>query len=420
MTSPQTISEKILSARSGGNARAGDVVVCDVDLVLGTDASAPMAIGYFERMGGTRVHDASRVVFALDHYSPPSSPATKGFHQQVRDFAGKHGVRVYEVGEGISHQIAVERGLAQPGMLVVGADSHTVTCGAVNAFATGVGSSDLAAAMLTGQLWFRVPRSIRVVLDGELAPGVAAKDVALAMVATLGADGAEYHALEFTGPASSRFSIDDRLVLSNLAVEAGAKAAVWERDNVLDVHLARFVDRGEPVVADRDAQYAREVVIDLASLSPTVALPHAPENVVPIERVPETPIHMVFLGTCTGGRVSDYHEAVAVLERGGGKLANGVQLVVTPASSEVERQLAADGTLVKLARMGATITMPGCGACCGTSGVIPGDGMNVLSTANRNFKARMGNRTASIYLASPAACAAAALTGRITDPRSVA
>jgi 3-isopropylmalate/(R)-2-methylmalate dehydratase large subunit len=392
-----------------------------VDLVLGTDASAPMAIDYFERMGGTRVHDPSRVAFALDHYSPPSSPATKGFHQQVRAFAGKHGVPVFDVGEGISHQIAVERGLARPGMLIVGADSHTVTCGAVNAFATGVGSSDLAAAMLTGQLWFRVPQTIRVVLAGTRAPGVAAKDVALAMVSALGADGAGYHALELTGPAARGFSLDDRLVLSNLAVEAGAKAAVWEADETLDTHFAQLgVDGGEPVLADRGAHYARELVLDLASLVPTVALPHSPANVMPIEHAPETPIHMVFLGTCTGGRVADYHEALAVLERGGGRLASGVRLVVTPASSDVERQLAADGTLGKLARMGATITMPGCGACCGTSGVIPSDGMNVLSTANRNFKARMGNATASIYLASPAACAAAALTGRITDPRSFA
>ena len=416
-TPTQTISEKILSAKSGRTARAGDVVVCDVDLVLGTDASAPMAIGYFERMGGTRVHDASRVVFALDHYSPPSSAATKGFHDQVRAFAEKQGVRVYEIGEGISHQIAVERGLAHPGMLIVGADSHTVTCGAVNAFATGVGSSDLAAAMLTGQLWFRVPQTIRVALVGSRAAGVAAKDVALAMVSLLGSGGAEYHALEFTGPSVQDFSLDDRLVLSNLAVEAGAKAAVWEADAVLETHLARFADRGDAVSADQGALYVRDVVLDLSPLVPTVALPHLPENVVPISRAPETPIHMVFLGTCTGGRVADYHEALAVLERGGGKLAKGVHLVVTPASSEVERELAADGTLVKLARMGATITMPGCGACCGTSGVVPSDGMNVISTANRNFKARMGNATASIYLASPAACAAAALTGRLTDPR---
>jgi 3-isopropylmalate/(R)-2-methylmalate dehydratase large subunit len=208
--------------------------------------------------------------------------------------------------------------------------------------------------------------------------------------------------------------------LSNLAVEAGAKAALWHADDVLLAHFTARGDGGiEPVAADAGARYARELVIDLAALTPRVALPHSPENVVPIDAVPNTPIHMVFLGTCTGGRVADYHEALAVLERGGGRLADGVQLVVTPASREVERRLSADGTLDKLARMGAVITTPGCGACCGTSGVIPSDGMNVMSTANRNFKARMGNATASIFLASPATCAAAALAGRIIDPRSV-
>ncbi len=417
---PRTISEKILSAKSGSAARAGDVVVCDVDLVLGTDASAPMAIGYFERMGGTRVHDPSRVVFALDHYAPPSSTRTAGFHDQVRAFGRAQGVRVYEVGEGISHQIAVERRHVRPGELVVGADSHTVTCGALNAFATGVGSSDLAAAMLTGQLWLRVPETIRVVLDGARPAGLAAKDIALAVVAALGTAGAEYCALELAGPTSHQFTLDDRLVLSNLAVEAGAKAALWEADDVLLAHYAgRDGDGIEPVSPDAGARYARELVIDLAALSPRISLPHSPGNVVPVDLAPDTPIHMVYLGTCTGGRVIDYHEAVAVLERGGGRLADGVQLVVTPASREIERQLSADGTLDKLARMGAVITTPGCGACCGTSGVIPSDGMNVISTANRNFKARMGNAKASIYLASPAACAAAALTGRITDPRTV-
>lgn len=418
---PRTISEKILSAKSGSTARAGDVVVCDVDLVLGTDASAPMAIGYFEKMGGTRVHDPSRVIFALDHYTPGSeSDKTAGFHAQVRDFARAQGVRVYEVGEGISHTLAVERGQVRPGQLVVGADSHTVTCGALNAFAIGVGSSDLAATMLTGQLWLRVPETIRVVLDGVRPAGVAAKDVALAIVATLGTDGADYHALELGGPAARDFTLDDRLVLSNLAVEAGAKAAIWEVDDALRSELgARGIDDFEPVSADPRARYAREVGINLATLTPRVALPHSPGNVVPIDAAPDTPIHMVYLGTCTGGRVSDYHEALAVLERGGGHLADGVLLVVTPASREIERQLSADGTLDKLARMGAVITTPGCGACCGTSGVIPSDGMNVISTANRNFKARMGNATAAIYLASPAACAAAALSGRIADPRSV-
>jgi 3-isopropylmalate/(R)-2-methylmalate dehydratase large subunit len=416
----KTISEKVLSARAGVDAMAGDVVVCDVDFILGTDASAPMAIGYFEKMGGTRVHDPNKIFFALDHYSPPSSSATSRFHEQVRAFARENGIRMYEVGEGISHQIAVDRVHVRPGMLVIGADSHTVTCGAMNTFATGIGSSDFAAAMLTGQLWLRVPETIRVVLDGARPKDLAAKDVALAMVGILGADGAEYHALEFGGPSASAFSMDDRQVLSNLAVEAGAKAAIWEADSVLLEYLkSRAADTGAAVTSDPDARFAREIVIDLASLTPRVALPHQPSNVVSIDDVPETPIHMVFVGTCTGGRVSDYHDALATLERGGGRLAPGVQLVVTPASEDVRRTLEADGTLGRLEQMGAIVTTVGCGACCGTSGVIPADGMNVVSTANRNFKARMGNATASIYLASPAACAAAALTGRITDPRSV-
>jgi len=417
---PKTISEKVLSMRSATDAVAGDVVICDVDFILGTDASAPMAISYFEKMGGTHVRDPKRIFFALDHYSPPNSATTSRFHDQVRNFARHNGILAYEVGDGISHQIAVDRAHVRPGMLVVGADSHTVTCGAMNVFATGVGSSDFAAAMLTGQLWLRVPETIRVVIDGSRPRDLAAKDVALTMVSALGADGAEYHAIEFSGSAVADFSIDDRQVLSNLAVEAGAKAAIWDADEVLFNYLnSRGADHGEPVTSDIGARFARELRIDLASLTPRVALPHQPSNVVPIADVPETPIHMVFLGTCTGGRVSDYHDAVAVLERGGSRIASGVQLVVTPASGDVRRTLEADGTLAKLERMGAIVTTAGCGACCGTSGVIPTDGMNVLSTANRNFKARMGNGAASIYLASPAACAAAALTGRITDPRAV-
>lgn len=418
MTRGKTISEKILSAKSNADARAGDIVVCNVDLVVGTDASSPMAIAYFDQMGGARLFDPSRVVFSLDHYSPPSTPKTAAFHEQVRAFAERHGAEVFGVGEGISHQIIAERGRVLPGDLVIGADSHTVTCGALNVFATGVGSSDLAAAMITGKIWLRVPQTIRVRLIGERAAHLTAKDAALAMIAELGAEGANYRALEFSGPGVESFSIDERFVFSNLAVEAGAKAALFDVDTATHDYLAPHpVERA--VSSDADAVFARELVIDLASIGPRVALPHSPNDVAPIDVVAGTPIHMVFLGTCTGGRVSDFHDALDVLRRGGSRVATGVQLVVTPASRDVYLRLMADGSLAELAAMGAVITTPGCGACCGTSGAIPGDGMNVLSTANRNFKARMGNATASIYLASPAACAAAAVTGRITDPRSI-
>jgi 3-isopropylmalate/(R)-2-methylmalate dehydratase large subunit len=426
----KTISEKILSAKSGTDARAGDVVVCDVDLVIGTDASTPMTIGYFEKMGGERLFDASRVVFSLDHYSPPSTPKTAAFHDQVRAFARRHGATVFEVGEGISHQVAPERGRVLPGDLVIGADSHTVTVGALNAFATGLGSSDIAAALITGRTWLRVPETIRVELTGERPPAVAAKDVGLAMIADLGSEGANYQSLEFCGPSVGAFTLDERMVLSNLSVEAGAKAAIWNVDAATSAYLSERVDGwtggqvdGAPtcpsVHPDSDASYSRELRLDLATLSPRVAIPHDPTDVVNVTEAAGTPVHMVFLGTCTGGRVSDFHEAVHVLERAGGRVAPGVQLVVTPASREVLLTLVDDGTLARLTAMGAIVTTPGCGACCGTSGAIPGDGMNVLSTANRNFKARMGNASASIYLASPATCAASAATGRITDPREI-
>ena len=422
----KTISEKILSAKSGVDARAGDVVVCSVDLVIGTDASTPMTIDYFDKMGGERLFDRDRVVFSLDHYSPPSTPRTAAFHDQVREFARRHGATVLEVGEGISHQVAPEQGRVRPGDLVVGADSHTVTCGALNAFATGLGSSDVAAALITGRTWLRVPETIAVELVGARAAGLAAKDVGLAMIATLGGEGANYRAIEFRGSEAGTFSFDERLVLSNLSVEAGAKAAIWEADDVTAAYLsdrtrAALDDdrRDAPISADTDAIYAHRLTIDLAALSPRVAVPHDPTHVVPVGDATGIDVQMVFLGTCTGGRVSDFHEAVHVLERAGGRIAPGVQLVVTPASREVMLTLVDDGTLAKLTAMGAIVTTPGCGACCGTSGAIPGDGMTVLSTANRNFKARMGNATASIYLASPATCAASAATGRITDPRLI-
>lgn len=420
MSGAKTVSEKILSAHAERDARAGDVVVCGVDLVLGTDASAPMAIDYFERMGGARVFDPRRVMFALDHYAPPSSAKTAGFHDRVRSFARHYGIEVNDVGAGISHQIAVEKGRVLAGDLVIGADSHTVTAGALGAFATGAGSSDIAAAMITGEVWLRIPETIKVEITGERPKGVTAKDIALSLVAELGAEGANYQTLELHGEALGTLSLEERLVISNLAVEAGAKAAILPHDELTAAYLAGRTDRQpQPVEPDPGARYARTVVIDLSQSKKVVALPHAPENVVALDDALGTPIKMVFLGTCTGGRVSDFHAALAVLERGGSRIAPGVQLVVTPASREVYSRLIEDGTLAKLTAMGAVITTVGCGACCGTSGAIPGDGVTVLSTANRNFKARMGNPTAPIYLASPEACAAAAITGRITDPAAI-
>lgn len=398
----KTISEKILSAKSGRDARAGDVVVCMVDGALGTDGSTPMALDYFEAMGGVRVHDPGRVVFALDHYAPAPSRHTAQLHERMRAFAARHGILVWEVGEGIGHQLMVESGRAIPGGLVVGADSHAVTYGAVNCFATGIGSSDLAAILVCGRVWLKTPHSIRVALTGGLPRGVFAKDVALALAGKLGADGAAYQALEFGGPAVAGLSLDERLVLANMAVEMGAKNGIFPG----------------AVAADADARYAREVHIALEGMAPQVALPHQVDRVVEIGQASRIPVQMVYLGTCTGGRASDFHQARDILKAGGG-VARGVQLVVTPASRAVLETLARDGTLADFVAMGAEIQTPGCGSCCGTCGAIPGDGMNVISTANRNFKGRMGNSEAAIYLASPASCAAAAVRGRITDPREI-
>ena len=409
-----TISEQILSRHCGRDVHAGEIVVCDVDAVVGTDGSGPMAIDYFERMGATRLFDPARVFFSLDHYAPPDTAATRAFHQQIRDFAARYGATVFEVGDGISHQVMVERGLVAAGDVLIGADSHMVTCGALNAFAIGVGSSDLAAAMMTGKIWLRVPHTIRVTLTGERPPAISAKDVALSLVADLGADGANYQAIEFTGDALPAFDLEDRLVLSNLMVEGGAKAAIFPHDAATSAYRRTHGgERGTPVTADAAAHYGREIVCDLAALTPRVARPHAPDNVVSLPDAAGVAVQMVFIGTCTGGRISDFHDALVAFERAGGRLAGGVQLVLTPASREVRERLDADGTLARFTRAGAVVTTAGCGACCGTSGVIPGDGMTVLSTANRNFKARMGNATAEIYLASPAACGRAAATGRI-------
>jgi 3-isopropylmalate/(R)-2-methylmalate dehydratase large subunit len=415
----KTISEKILSAKSGSDAHAGDVVVCRVDCALGTDGSTPMALDYFTAMNGVKVFDARKLVFALDHYAPAPNRATTLLHERMREFAIEQGIELWDVGEGIGHQLIVEKGRAVPGSLVVGADSHAVTYGALNAFSTGIGSSDLAAIFLTGKMWLRVPQTIRVRLTGSLRDGVYPKDIALALAGIVGADGANYQALEFGGDGLVSLDLEDRLVLSNMAVEMGAKNGIFPAHAAtFDYLRGRTRESLEAVDADSDAQYAREIVIALDELAPQIARPHKVDQVEPLARARGTPVQMVYLGTCTGGRVKDFHQARDVLKAGGG-VAPGVQLVVTPASREVLETIARDGTLADLIAMGAVVVTPGCGSCCGTCGAIPGDGINVISTANRNFKGRMGNSNAFVYLASPASCAAAAVSGEITDPAEV-
>ena len=413
----RTISEKILSSRGGRDARAGDMVTCQVDLALGTDGSTPMALDYFHAMGGQQVKHPNRLRFFRDHYSPPATLERSAHHHRMVEFGRSHDIRVHGVGDGISHQVVMEEGLVLPGHLVVGADSHTVMCGAMNAFATGIGSSDLAALMITGQIWLRVPGTILVTLHGSLPAGVEAKDVALTLLDRLGEQGVNYRTLEFGGSGVDSMDMESRMVLSNMSVEMGAKAGIFPADGTLEDFLwGRSSREWSAVAADDDAEYEQEVEIDLSKVVPLISVPHSPGKVVEIGEVEGTPVDIVFVGTCTGGRASDIRRTLEVLERAGG-LGAGVQLVVTPASRGVQLALLQDGTLQRLVEQGAVITTPGCGPCCCTSGPIPGPGATVLAAQNRNFKARMGSPEARIFLGSASACGAAAALGQIADPR---
>lgn len=438
----RTLAEKVLSSHAGIDARAGDILVCEADLILGTDGSTPMAMEYFEAMGGEAVAHPDRVLLARDHYSPPTSPSTLEFHTRMEAFAARHGVELLPVGGGISFQVAMESGRVGPGDLVVGADSHTVTCGAAGAFATGIGSADLAAAFLTGKVWLRVPESMRVILDGLLPVGVGAKDLALEVVRLVGSDGAAYRAVEFVGPVADALPLEERMVLSNMSAEMGAKAGifpasagppgdVWHSSHSGSLSSSASGSHsssttgapgssasGALFTSDPGATFLGEVHVDCSALVPRVALPHQPANGVPVSEVAGRTIDWVFLGTCTGGRANDFREALRMLDAGGG-IAPGVTLVVTPPSPRVREALEADGTMGRMAAHGAVITETGCGPCCGTSGPLPPPRARILSTANRNFRARMGEPSAEIHLASPATCAAAATAGCIVDPREM-
>lgn len=416
--SPHTLAEKLLSRAAGRSVRAGELIVCRPDLALGTDGSIPMALEYLAQLHGGVAgapDDASRLVFALDHYNESSGPKALALQDKARRYAGVHGIAVFEMNEGIGHQRVLETGRALPGQLVVGADSHSTTYGAMNTFATGIGSSDLAGLMYCGELWLKVPGSIEVRLSGRLRAGVSAKDVALALVGRLRADGANYRALEFVGAGVAALDIDDRIVLANMAVEAGAKTGLFPCDAQTVAYLAASIgaERAAGLVgesADAGASYVERIEIDLGEIEPMMALPHRVDRVMPIAAAPATPIGMVYLGTCTGGRVKDYREALAVLRSGGG-VAPGVRLVVTPASEPIRAELEAAGMLREFEALGAEIQPPGCGACCGTCAGTPTGDVRVVSTANRNFKGRMGNAEAQIYLASPTECARAAVSG---------
>ncbi len=411
------MAEKLLSRAAGRDLHAGEVAVCKVDGAMGTDGSIPMALDYLQRMQDDGLLPApacpEHLAFAFDHYGPSSGERALQLQDRSRLYAQAYGIRVFDVGDGIGHQRMMECGLVLPGLLIAGADSHAVSYGALNAFGTGIGSSDLAGILQCNQLWLKVPESLKITLLGALRGHASAKDVALTLARRLGADGANYLALQFDGPGLAALDMDDRIVLANMSVEIGAKAGLFPFDEITRTYLEGRCSRPYvPVDADRDARYASTLVLDLAEVVPQVALPHRVDNVVDLSEAPATAIDMVYLGTCTGGRTKDFREALEVLHEGGG-VAAGVRLIVTPASEEVRAELQSSGMLSAFEALGAEIQPPGCGACCGTCGSIPEDGARIVSTANRNFKGRMGNPEAHIYLASPKACAAAAVRGSL-------
>lgn len=414
----QTIIEKILSRASGKKATAGEIVVAKVDCVMAQDGTAPLAIQSFARMEGKRLFDPERVNLVIDHSAPSPTEGISNLHKLMRDFAREYGCRLYDIGDGVCHQVMVESGKFGPGSVVVGADSHTCTYGALNAFATGVGSTDLAAALISGQMWFKVPETIRIICHGVLPRGVYAKDLILYLIGDLTADGATYKAVEYVGEAISALSQEGRFTIANMAVEMGAKAGLMEADEKTFAWLAAHGGNpGDfaPVNADPDAVYAAVKEYDVAGLEPQVAKPHRVDNVAPLSSVAGLKIDQAFIGTCTNGRLEDLRLAAGILA--GRKVHPRTRLIVAPASRRIYLAALREGILATLVEAGAAVVTPGCGPCVGTHNGVPADGEVVVSTANRNFRGRMGNRNAEIYLASPAAVAAAAVAGEIVDPR---
>ena len=408
--SGQTVAEKILSRHAGKPVAADDLTVIDVDAALMSDTTAPLAIKAFREMGGKAPWNPERTFLVIDHASPAPNERIARLHDIMREFAADTGAVLYDVGEGICHQLMIEDDRVRPGEAFFGADSHTCTYGALGAFATGVGSTDLAAVMLTGKTWLKVPRTIRLEITGRINPGVEAKDLALAMVGKLGFAGATYQAVEICGEALGPMSLDERMTIANLGIEMGAKAALIHPDGL---ELPYDFD-AEAISPDPDASYVREITIDGSALRPQISKPPRPDATVDIDELIGTKIDVAFIGTCVNGRLRDLHAAARILE--GRRVASGVRLMVSAASQKVFLAAAKDGTLATLTAAGATFLPSGCGPCVGTHLGVPGDGEVVVSTANRNFRGRMGNPEASVYLASPTVVAAAAVEGKIVDP----
>ncbi len=413
-----TMAEKVL-ARASGRARVspGEFVTADLDLVMSNDAQFPASCQALADIGLARVFDPDKIVVVVDHWVPATSIAVADTHLRIRERVRELGIRhFYDAGAGIEHNLVPEKGHALPGELIVGADSHSTTYGALGAASTGIGLTETAYAMFKGQLWFQVPPTIRFLLEGKVSRGVTPKDLMLSLLGRFGTQAAQYKAVEFSGPVAEAMSIEGRLTMSNIGSELGAKFAFFAADAKTLEYLRPRTGRALQLFGpDRDASYEAVHRIDCSSLEPQVALPHKPDNVKPISQVGDVPIQQAFIGSCTNARVSDLSAAAQVLK--GRKVAPGTRLLVIPASHEIMVEAMRNGSLAALVEAGAMIGTPGCGPCGGGSTGVLGPGEHGIASTNRNFKARMGSPESFVYLASPETVAASALEGRIADPR---
>lgn len=412
----KTIAEKILSAHAGREVCAGDFALCKIDFTFGQDGTSSIIIDRIKELGVRKLN--SQFCMVIDHSAPSPSEGVSRVHKKMREFSSQYDALLYDIGCGVCHQVIPESGRILPGDLVLGADSHTCTYGALGAFSTGVGSTDLAIALAAGKNWLKVPETLKIVVSGKVPKGVFAKDIILYIIGQIKADGATYKAVEFYGPVINGLDMDGRFTICNMVVEIGAKCGFMPVDKkTLGWLTPRLGTRKKitPVVSDKDARYAKELEFNISTLTPQVSLPHSVDTLSPASKLKKVRIQEAFLGTCTNGRLADFKAAARVMK--GRKIAKGVKCIIAPSSRQVYLDALTLGYVDTFIKAGAVIVAPGCGPCVGTHNGVPADGETVISTANRNFKGRMGNPNAFIYLASPATVAASALKGAITDPR---
>ncbi len=415
------MTQKILAAHAGlPEVKAGQLIEANLDLVLANDITAPVAIDEFEKCGADSVFDNTKIALVMDHFAPNKDIKSAEQCRQSRNFAKKYGiVNFFDVGRmGIEHALLPEQGLVGPGDCVIGADSHTCTYGALGAFSTGVGSTDMAAGMITGKAWFKVPTAIKVVLTGKPGKWIGGKDAILALIGKIGVDGALYQSLEFTGDGVANLGMSDRLAMANMAIEAGAKNGIFPVDEITRAYEKdRFPREIKVYEADPDAEYERTVTIDLSALRPTVAFPHLPENTKTIDEAGDVAIDQSVIGSCTNGRIEDLRVAAEILK--GRKVADGVRCIILPGTQEIYLQAVREGLAEIFIEAGAVFSTPTCGPCLGGHMGVLGKGERAVSTTNRNFVGRMGHIESEVYLAGPAVAAASAVTGRLTDPDKI-